>query len=119
MPNPINFSVPAAARADGFTFTSNAVAKPAGYTRIYWELDIPNVAEYEDIANEIDTFVVIDGVESESVWPGGRAVNKQGTVDFAPAYAYDISAVPTGASLQVRFLVKKAMTVGIKNGAVT
>jgi hypothetical protein len=111
-------AVPAAARPDGYTFTTAAINKPAGYSRIYWEFDIPIAAEYENTANEIDMFLLVNGDPSESVWKGGRATNKQGTVDFSPPVQYDISQVPTGATLQIKFVVVKAMTVGIKNGVI-
>jgi hypothetical protein len=117
MATPINFSVAAAVRSG--TFSTAAVTKPAGYTRIYWELNIPNTAEYEDPGRSYTARLLVDGVDPATTWTGGRVVNKSLVVNPPPAIAYDVSTVPVGATLQVQMSVPVAMTIGIQNGAVT
>jgi hypothetical protein len=117
MPTPITFAVAPAVRTG--TFTTAAFAKPAGYTKIYWELAIPNVAEYEDPANGFTAHLLVNGVDPASTWVGGHAVNKQGAVDPPPAIEYDISQAPTGTTLQVQVAITGTFTVGIQNGAIT
>jgi hypothetical protein len=117
MATPVTFSVAAAVRSG--TFATTSVAKPAGYTKIYWELAIPVTAEYEDPGRSYTARLLVDGVDPATTWAGGRTVNKQGVVNPPPAIEYDISQVPVGATLQVQMTVPVAMTIGIQNGAVT
>jgi hypothetical protein len=108
-----------AARQRQGSFTSAVINYPGGYSRIYWELAIPKTAEYENVANEIDTFLLVNGTDPETVWQGGRTVSKTGVTDPAPAIEYDISQVPAGATLQVQVNVINPMTVGIQNGLIS
>jgi hypothetical protein len=117
MSTPITFSVAPAVRTG--TFTTAAFAKPAGYTQIFWELAIPNAAEYEDPANQFIARLLVNGVDPASTWVGGHVVNKQGVVNPPPAIEYDIGPVPTGATLQVQVAITGTFTVGIQNGAIT
>jgi hypothetical protein len=117
MSTPITFSVAPAVRSG--TFSTTAFAKPAGYTKIYWELAIPIAAEYEDPGKSYTAQLLVNGVDPATTWAGGHSVNKLGAVDPPPAIEYDISQVPVGATLQVRMTVPVAMTIGIQNGAVT
>lgn len=117
MATPINFSVPAARRSG--TFSTTAITLPAGYSRIYWELSIPKATEYEDPGNSYTAELLVNDSSSATTWVGGRTTNKAGTIDPPPAIEYDISAVPAGATLQVRMTIPTAMTVGIQNGVVS
>lgn len=116
MATPIPFSVPASRRSG--TFSTPVITLPAGYSRIYWELAIPKATEYEDPGNSYTAELLVNGSGSATTWIGGRATNKAGAIDPPPAIQYDISAVPVGATLQVRMTVPVAFTIGIQNGVV-
>jgi hypothetical protein len=123
MPPTIPFTVAPALRGtpQGQVFNSPTVTKQAGYTLIFWQLDIPSQADYENTANHVLSQLFVDGVDSASNWNGGPATNKQGVVDPPPSFKFDITNVPVGAVLQVKITVTAPapFNIGIKNGAVS
>jgi hypothetical protein len=119
MPTSIPFTVAPALRGtpQGQTFNSPQVTK-TGHTKLYWEINIPSVSDYENTANHITSKMLVNGQDAASVWQGGRFTNKLGVVDPPPAVEFDLSGVPDGATLQVQVIVTApaAFNVGIQNG---
>jgi len=120
VPTPIPFSVSPALRGlpQGQVFNSPTVSMAAGYTTIFWQLDIPGTADYENPNNHVTSQLFVNGVDAAATWNGGPGTDKQGDVDPPPAFAFDITAVPAGAALQVRITVTapQKFLIGIKNG---
>lgn len=123
MPNPIPFSVAPALRGtpQGQVFNSPTVTKQAGYATIFWQLNIPSQADYENPANSVLSQLFIDGVDAGATWVGGPATNKQGQTDPPPAFMFDITNVPVGASMQVKITVTAPapFNIGIQNGSMS
>jgi hypothetical protein len=121
VPNPVPFAVAPAVRQGTFKAPASPVTLPAGYSKLYWELDIPLTAEYEDPSNVIVSRMLVNGTDPASTWTGGHYVDKLGNVNPAPAVEFDIRAIPAGSTVQVQVEVNagspgKTMTVGVKNG---
>lgn len=125
MATPITFSVGAASRQG--VFQTAALTMPSGYTLLQWTLTIPNTTEYENTANSFTTEIFYDPAGGtnfqtaggKAVWTGGRAVDKSGNVDFAPAMSLGVGNIPVGSSVVVRITIPNAMTIGISNGSLS
>jgi hypothetical protein len=117
MPAPIPFAVATANRSG--TFQTAPLNYPGGYSRIYFELDIPITSQYEDTTNGFTATLLVDGDASAATWTGGRVVARDGvTIDPPPAFEWDLTRVAVGAVLQVRMALTRAMKVGIQAGVI-
>lgn len=114
---PFNFSVPAAQRQGTFQTPEFQISAPASL--IFWQLDIPNTTEYEDVLNSVTSTLFVNGVDASTTWNGGRIKNKFGVIDPPPSVMFDISGLPVGTKYQLVVTVARSMTVGVKNGQIS
>lgn len=112
------FSVPAAQRTG--QFVTPTITWPGPENTIFYQLDIPNQAEYENTANHCLMELVVNGIVFGSAqWDGGPQVGKGGVIDPAPSQQFNVSGLNVGDQVFVRCTVTGTYTIGLKNGLIS
>lgn len=120
----IPFSVSAASRTG--KFDTSTFTNPGGLSTIYFELNVPTTAEYENAANGFTAtlFAKKPGDAgfsdvADATWKGGHLVSGKGVTDPVPAFAWDVTALPTSTQVFAEINVTGTYTIGIQNGLIS
>ncbi len=121
MPNPVPFSKNLMFHSTGSIAHRLTANYPGGFSTLYFELNIPITAEYEDAKNTIDWFLVVNGAAwGHGNWVGGRRMSKKGEINPPPSFQSDIRSITVGATVDVHTNVGgSGFTFGVQNGLIS